>query len=403
MRVGGVEVRVDRGRRATPAATRTNAAVAYEYGAVASMVDGVGGESGDGASEETSEGESERESEESEDWSDDGSLDDAAAMDYAENARAGGEMRDDGEEEEEDEEEEEEEEESDGSGDELSDARLARELRAIASMNLDGGLPEPRWDSSEDEAFALERDEDEDEECDDDREDVAMEKLSRVIGAAIDAGVAYVGLPPVKSSPNAPSLDDAARVARAHKCALEIRGGGKRRHAIIHIDALSSKVPASFVKTRVSQRAKKTNSSKKPRRTKPAVQFVSGGIAKEGDEVFKSDDDEDPRKRPVEPVPDEPAVYPNRGARRAAEAQARDREFIEKARARKRGVVVGAGHEFGAFEKHTTGFGSRMLAKMGFKGKGSGLGSGKTEGIAEPVTASTRGKRVGLGAFGAER
>ena len=90
MRVGGVEVRVDRGRRATPAATRRNAAVAYEYGAVASMVDGVGGESGGGASEETSEGESERESEESEDWSDDGSLDDAAAMDYAENARAGG-------------------------------------------------------------------------------------------------------------------------------------------------------------------------------------------------------------------------------------------------------------------------------------------------------------------------
>ena len=398
MRVGGVEVRVDRGRRATNARA-TNAAVAYEYGAVAWICDGVGREGGDGAFEETSERESESESEESEDWSDDGSLDDAAAMDYAENARAGGEMRDDGEEEE----EEEEEEESDGSGDELSDARLARELRAIASMNLDGGLPEPRWDSSEDEAFALERDEDEDKECDDDREDVAMKKLSRVIGAAIDAGVAYVGLPPVKSSPNAPSLDDAARVAKAHKCALEIRGGGKRRHAIIHIDALSSKVPASFVKTRVSQRAKKTNSSKKPRRTKPAVQFVSGGIAKDGDEVFKSDDDEDPRKRPVEPVPDEPVVYPNRGARRAAEAQARDREFIEKARARKRGVVVGAGHEFGAFEKHTTGFGSRMLAKMGFKGKGSGLGSGKTEGIAEPVTASTRGKRVGLGAFGAER
>ena len=48
----------------------------------------------------------------------------------------------------------------------------------------------------EDEAFALERDEDEDEECDDDREDIAMEKLSRVIGVAIDAGVAYVGLPP---------------------------------------------------------------------------------------------------------------------------------------------------------------------------------------------------------------
>ena len=56
------------------------------------------------------------------------------------------------------------------------------------------------------------------------------------------------------------------------------------------------------------------------------------------------------------------------GARRRPGAREIE-EFIEKARARKRGVVVGAGHEFGAFEKHTTGFGSRMLAKMGFKGR----------------------------------
>jgi hypothetical protein len=105
----------------------------------------------------------------------------------------------------------------------------------------------------------------------------------------------------------------------------------------------------------------------------------------------------------MEPIANgEPVVYPNRGARRAAEAQARDREFIEKARAKKRGTVVGAGHEYGAFEKHTTGFGSRMLAKMGFQGQGSGVGR-EGEGIAEPVTATTRGKRVGLGAFGAER
>lgn len=393
---------LDRGQPPTRAGA-TNTAVSYDYCAVASTIGGGGAEGIDGSSEETSE-----EEEESEDWSDD-SLDDVAAMDYAENVRLGGEMKDDGDEEEEEEEEgddhDDDGEESDGTGDELSDARLARELQSIMSMNLDGGLPEPEWDSSEDEAFALERDEDDDETDDDDEDDDddgdAMKTWSRVIGAAIDAGVAYIGLPPVKSSPNAPSLDDAARIAKMHKCTLEIRGGGKRRHAIIHIDALSSKVPASFVKTRVLQRAKKTNSSKKPRRMKPAVQFVSGGIAKDSDVVLKSDDEEDPRKRPVEPVPDEPVVYPNRGARRAAEAQARDREFIEKARARKRGVVVGAGHEFGAFEKHTTGFGSRMLAKMGFKGEGSGLG--KTEGIAEPVTASTRGKRVGLGAFGAER
>lgn len=386
MRVGGVEIVLDRGAPSTRAKA-TNAAVAYDYG--------------DDSSEETSEDDEEAST--SEDWSSDASVDDAVAMDYAENARRGGETRDGGEEEAETEDDDEGEE-RDGEDDALSDAdgRLTRELRSIMSMNIDGGLPEPEWDSSEDEAFAPGRDDDDDETEDEDGDDGdATKAWSRVIGAAIDAGVAYIGLPPVKSSPNAPSLDDAARIAKMHKCALEIRGGGKRRHAVIHIDALSSKVPASFAKTRVSHRAKKTNSSKKPRRMKPAVQFVSGGTAKDSDVVLKSDDEEDPRKRPVEPVSDEPVVYPNRGARRAAEAQARDREFIEKARARKRGVVVGAGHEFGAFEKHTTGFGSRMLAKMGFKGEGSGLG--KTEGIAEPVTASTRGKRVGLGAFGAER
>ena len=61
------------------------------------------------------------------------------------------------------------------------------------------------------------------------------------------------------------------------------------------------------------------------------------------------------------------------------------------------GRTVGAGEAFGAFEKHTSGFGSRMLAKMGFQGEGSGVGKGGT-GIAEPVAAVTRAKRVGLGA-----
>ena len=61
------------------------------------------------------------------------------------------------------------------------------------------------------------------------------------------------------------------------------------------------------------------------------------------------------------------------------------------------GRVVGAGHSFGAFEAHTSGFGSRMLAKMGFQGEGSGVGKDGS-GISEPITASMRAKRVGLGA-----
>jgi len=50
--------------------------------------------------------------------------------------------------------------------------------------------------------------------------------------------------------------------------------------------------------------------------------------------------------------------------------------------------------DFGLFERHTTGFGSRMLAKMGFSG---GLGA-RSQGMQTPLAASVRPKRLGLGA-----
>lgn len=53
--------------------------------------------------------------------------------------------------------------------------------------------------------------------------------------------------------------------------------------------------------------------------------------------------------------------------------------------------------KFGGFEQHTTGFGSRMMAKMGFGGMGAGLGRGE-QGIAEPIAAVPRAKKLGLGA-----
>jgi hypothetical protein len=126
------------------------------------------------------------------------------------------------------------------------------------------------------------------------------------------------------------------------------------------------------------------------------MQFVFGGVSKDSDVVVNYEEEDDPRKgSKVEALlNEEPVVYPNRGARRAAEHEQREREKLERARTKKKGVVVGAGHEYG--------FGSRMLAKMGFQGQGSGVGR-EGAGIAEPLTAMTRAKRVGLGAFGAER
>lgn len=103
-------------------------------------------------------------------------------------------------------------------------------------------------------------------------------------------------------------------------------------------------------------------------------------------------------------------------------AAARQRQQEERRRARKKGRRTGrqqaqleepAGAEeeeeedaggprlvsgdYGYFERHTTGIGSRLLAKWGFVGEGSGLGRAQ-QGIAEPVRASRRAKGLGLGA-----
>jgi G patch domain-containing protein 2 len=55
---------------------------------------------------------------------------------------------------------------------------------------------------------------------------------------------------------------------------------------------------------------------------------------------------------------------------------------------------------YGAFEMHTTGFGSKMLAKMGFT-EGSGLGK-DGQGMAEPIEVIQRPKSLGLGAESSE-
>ncbi len=59
--------------------------------------------------------------------------------------------------------------------------------------------------------------------------------------------------------------------------------------------------------------------------------------------------------------------------------------------------AVATSLEYGGFERHTTGFGSRMLAKWGFEGQGSGLGR-EGLGRAEPLKVKMRQKSLGLGA-----
>ena len=57
---------------------------------------------------------------------------------------------------------------------------------------------------------------------------------------------------------------------------------------------------------------------------------------------------------------------------------------------------AGTNMAYGQFEQYTTGFGSRMLAKWGFQGQGSGLGR-EGQGRAEPLVACMHPKHAGLG------
>lgn len=60
----------------------------------------------------------------------------------------------------------------------------------------------------------------------------------------------------------------------------------------------------------------------------------------------------------------------------------------------KKGIINNSAN-IGSFEVHTTGFGSRMMAKMGYM-EGGGLGK-HGQGVAEPIEVIQRPKSLGLG------
>ncbi|KAK3287216.1 hypothetical protein CYMTET_5264 [Cymbomonas tetramitiformis] len=68
-------------------------------------------------------------------------------------------------------------------------------------------------------------------------------------------------------------------------------------------------------------------------------------------------------------------------------------EDVSTSRSSKSGKIAA----FGGFEAHTSGFGSKMLSKMGFAGAGAGIGK-SDQGRAEPINAVQRPKGLGLGA-----
>lgn len=60
-------------------------------------------------------------------------------------------------------------------------------------------------------------------------------------------------------------------------------------------------------------------------------------------------------------------------------------------------MVQATALNYGDFERHTRGIGSKLMAQMGYLGEGTGLGKEK-QGMAEPLKALQRPKKLGLGA-----
>ena len=306
--------------------------------------------------------------------------------------------------------------------------------------------------------------------------------VAETLRMMILSGGAYVGFQPARS---ASALRGLARIADAFGLRAELRGGGKRRHPVV-VWTPRARVPRADDRRVARAVAEAGGGEYRPGGNWEgyaaegrgggrdgdgdrdfASNFVSGGVMRHDDAEGEDEDDEGvegvegvgaertmemetdaavaietdpPMERDVRDGGDEARddddvndddgggvdaisaeaadgdalgggadPRSNRGLRRAAEAAERERRTLESRR-RKLGIatgggdakgkgkrVVAAGHGFGEFEKHTSGFGSRMLAKMGFAGEGSGVGKGGT-GIAEPITAEVRARRVGLGA-----
>ncbi|EXC23988.1 Zinc finger CCCH-type with G patch domain-containing protein [Morus notabilis] len=90
----------------------------------------------------------------------------------------------------------------------------------------------------------------------------------------------------------------------------------------------------------------------------------------------------------------QPVSFVSSGVMQSETVEDTAADFSETNSGWKNKEVAGSAN-FGAFEEHTKGFGSKMMAKMGFI-EGGGLGK-EGKGIAEPIEVIKRPKSLGLG------
>lgn len=139
----------------------------------------------------------------------------------------------------------------------------------------------------------------------------------------------------------------------------------------------STKPTKGKSKAKDKQKQKKSAPSKQQARS---PSFVTGGMVEAEGEMSYA----------------EPAAQMESGDQDVLATVAPRRPTLGATRGAKLAVGGEETGEFGGFEKHTTGFGSKMLAKMGYV-EGEGLGK-RRQGMVEPIQAFSRPTRRGLGA-----
>ncbi|KAM6553220.1 hypothetical protein CsatB_013982 [Cannabis sativa] len=101
------------------------------------------------------------------------------------------------------------------------------------------------------------------------------------------------------------------------------------------------------------------------------------------------------REKGKETYANQPVSFVSSGAMVSEKAEFTTVDSMEMDSSSGQNNVVAGSASFGAFEEHTKGFGSKMMAKMGYV-EGEGLGK-DGQGIAKPIDVVKRPKSLGLG------
>jgi len=215
------------------------------------------------------------------------------------------------------------------------------------------------------------------------------------------------------------------KLASLYGCSVTRQGSGNKKVCILHRSKRTC-IPKGKEKEEIDRMLalekhnplnKRKNLSHSPSSTQTKingpVKFVSTGFINPSENIREQTMDERPQNSipPNNTVEGKNSITPSQVLMTSKTAKAMEKK--RRKELRRKVIREGASNEkkssldmpkgsvklttsFGAFEKHTSGVGSKLLAKWGYE-NGSGLGK-DGRGMQTPIQVESRPKRLGLGA-----